>query len=201
MNFYDRASNYIKKWEGFSSKAHWDVNDWRIGHGSNTITLPDGTYREVKRTDTTTKELAGKDLARRIKQDFEPKVKKQLGAYYYDKLPDSTKIALLSLAYNYGSITKKPIIEAVKKGNVNEIAEAIVDSTKYDNIGKSFYNALRVRRKDEANFAKSDLTGGYKETDINTYKVAEKSNTFVTVLSISVFIFAGYNIYNYFKNK
>ena len=31
MNFYDRAAEYVKKWEGFSEKAVWDVDARRGG--------------------------------------------------------------------------------------------------------------------------------------------------------------------------
>ena len=82
MNFYDRAAEYVKKWEGFSEKAVWDVNAWRLGHGSDTLTLPDGTYRKVLQTDKTTRELAAKDLARRIRLEFEPKVEKKIGSMF-----------------------------------------------------------------------------------------------------------------------
>lgn len=152
MSFYSDTAEFIKKFEGFTAKAIWDVNAWRIGHGSDTITLPNGTIKKVVQTDTTTPALAQLDLERRIKQDFEPKVKKQIGTEYYNKLTDRSKTALISLAYNYGSIPKKQIIEAARTADPKKIASAIVESTKNDNAGKSYYKALRNRRLKEANY-------------------------------------------------
>ena len=159
-DFYDKASEFLKKYESFTPKATWDVNAYRIGHGSDTLTLNDGTYRKVKKGDTTTKELAAKDLARRIKKEFEPKVRKQIGENYYDNLPDPAKIALISLAYNYGGLKVKdnhlqPIIDAARIGDVDILAKAIIESTINDNKGTKYYNGLRKRRKEEADYAKS----------------------------------------------
>jgi len=132
MAFYDNVANFIKKFEGYSSKPYWDVNAYRLGYGSDTITLPDGTFRKVVKTDVTTREMAEKDIARRIKQDFEPVVKRQIGDAY-NKLPEPARTALLSIAYNYGSITKPAIRESAKE-------------------------LLRGRRKEEADYAKSTFT-------------------------------------------
>jgi len=150
MGFYTDTANLIKKFEGFAKKAYWDVNAYRVGYGSDTLTLPDNTFRKVVKGDTTTEPLASLDLQRRIQNEFEPRVIKQLGKQYYDALPDTAKSSLLSLAYNYGSIPKKAIIDAAKTGDVNKLAAAIVDSTKNDNKG-----TLQKRRKEEASYAMS----------------------------------------------
>lgn len=155
MSFYDNAANYVKKWEGFTDVAKWDVNAWRIGHGSDTLTLPDGTYRKVLKTDKTTRELAAKDLARRIQKEFEPKVINKIGATYYNRLPDPAKIALISFAYNYGNIVKPAIVDAARTGDVDKIGDAIVSSTINDNKGTAYYTGLRKRREDEGRLAKS----------------------------------------------
>jgi GH24 family phage-related lysozyme (muramidase) len=182
MNFYDRAAEYVKKWEGFSEKAVWDVNAWRLGHGSDTLTLSDGTYRKVLQTDTTTKELAAKDLARRIRLEFEPKVEKKIGKEYYDKLTDSAKIALISIAYNYGNITTHDIVDAARTGDVDKLAFAIVNSTKNDNAGTAYYNGLRRRRKDEAEFAKLDKR--------NIVKLSGNKNAKIIIISILLIVIA-----------
>jgi GH24 family phage-related lysozyme (muramidase) len=153
--FYTLASDFIKKFEGFSAVAKWDVNAWRLGYGSSTITFDNGTYRKVLQTDTTTKENASKDLQRRIKLEFEPKVRAKVGAQYYDKLSPYVKIALISFAYNYGNIVKKAIVEAVKTLDKDKIADAIISSTINDNIGTVYYQGLRNRRKKEADYART----------------------------------------------
>jgi GH24 family phage-related lysozyme (muramidase) len=190
MSFYDSAADFIKVFEGFTPNATWDVNAYRLGHGSDTITLPDGSYRKVVKGDTTTKELAAKDLARRIKEGFEPKVRKQIGEPYYSNLPDPAKISLISLAYNYGSITKPAIIDAARSGDVEKLANAIIESTKNDNKGKSFYEALRKRREKEANYAKSIL----KKTVAAALKGVQlsKDNPIPTALITIAVIVGGY---------
>jgi len=157
------ASLFIKKFEGFTANAIWDVNAFRIGHGSDTIELADGTHRKVVQGDTTTMALADKDLARRIKDEFIPRVAKQVGDEGWKKLSDNAKIALISLAYNYGSITKKDILESAKSGNEIQLSKAIVDSTYNDNssLPQGVRDALRSRRQQEAVLAKTD-TGSSK---------------------------------------
>jgi len=192
MAFYESAAEFIKKYEGYAPKATWDVNAYRIGHGSDTLTLPDGTFRKVVKGDTTNEESAAKDLARRIKLDFEPKVKKQIGEPYYSNLPEPARIALLSLAYNYGSITKKAIIDAARTGDVVKLSDAIIESTKDDNKGKSYYNALLKRRKKEADFAKSVITKATEEV---------KKNPIKTIFVIVAMGIASFFLYKNLKNS
>lgn len=153
MSFYDKVADYIKKHEGYRDNAYWDVNAYRIGYGSDTITTSkSGAYRKVVKGDVTTKEMATIDLARRIKNEFEKTLINQVGKDNYNKLPENTKIALLSLVYNYGSITKKDIIEAIKTGDTAKIAKAVIDTTVKDNKG---INAKR--RMDEASLISSSV--------------------------------------------
>lgn len=183
MALYQDVSDYLKKWESFTPVAKWDVNAYRLGYGSDTITLPDGTYRKVKAGDKTTKELADKDLQRRIKLEFEPKVRNKVGEPYYTNLQDSAKVALISVAYNYGNLTKPAIVDAARSGNPKKIADAIVTSTVNDNKGTKDYNGLRRRRMDEANYILSNLKNmtalGVKET-IKKAGQNPISTTFIT---------------------
>jgi len=190
MGFYDSAADFIKVFEGFTPNATWDVNAYRLGHGSDTVTLPNGSFRKVVKGDTTTKELAAKDLARRIKDNFEPKVRKQIGEPYYSNLPDPAKISLISLAYNYGSITKPAIIDAARSGDVEKLANAIIESTKNDNKGKSYYEALKKRREKEANYAKSILKKTV-EVALKGVKLT-KENPIPTALITIAVIVGGY---------
>ena len=148
MDQYIYGAELLKKYEGFTQRASWDVNAWRVGYGSDTLTLPDGTIRKVKQGDTTTKEQALKDLQRRVKQ-FEKKVIKKVGAENWEPLNYQVKAALLSLAYNYGNITKQSIIDAIAKQDNKLIAQALINSTYNDNPGK-YQAGLRKRRKAEA---------------------------------------------------
>lgn len=158
-SYYLDASKFIAQYEGFTPIASWDVNAWRIGHGSDTITLDNGTYRKVVQGDKTTKINAGKDLARRI-PEFENKVINYIAKYgvtnrQWEQLPKDTKVALLSFAYNYGNIVKRAIREAIKTGDVNEIADAVLSSTINDNKNTIYYNGLRKRRQAEADLIRN----------------------------------------------
>lgn len=201
-NFYEKTTDFLKQYEGFAPKATWDVNAYRIGHGSDTLTLKDGSFRKVKKGDVTTRELAAKDLLRRIKNDFEPKVQKQIGKNYYDNLPDPAKTALISITYNYGSLKVKdghlqPIIDAAQTGNVDKLADAIIESTKNDNKGKPYYEALLKRRKKEADLARS--VKNKKPTFFNKNKGSrfEIDQSFL----IALLVFAGYVLYEKIKKK
>lgn len=168
MNLESAAAEFIKQFEGYTSYAIWDVNAWRIGHGSDTIELPDGTHRRVLKTDNTTSALAAKDLARRIKDEFLPKVSNKIGYPYWEKLPASAKISLLSIGYNYGNITKQAIVDAARTGNMQNLSHAIISSTYNDNSSQSqkVREALRDRRAKEAAFVLThvDLSDGPPNT-------------------------------------
>ena len=153
-DYYLDASKFVAQWEGFTKNATWDVNAYRLGYGSDTITFDNGSYRTVKQGDSTTEWNALKDLARRI-PEFEEKIITYLAKYgiserEWNKLPKNTKVALISFAYNYGNIVKSKIREAIKTGDVNEIADAVINSTINDNINTKYYKGLRRRREAEA---------------------------------------------------
>jgi len=156
MNTYTFAADLLIKYEGYNPKAVWDVNAYRIGHGSDTITDANGNFRKVKKGDVTTKANARKDLERRL-PEFENKIKKQVGPEYWEPLNYKVKGALISLAYNYGSITKQEIKEAIKTGNSEKIANALINSTYNDNkkLSENVRQALRNRRKKEADIIRS----------------------------------------------
>ena len=147
MSLESDAFDFIVKFEGFTPNAMFDYGAWRIGHGSDTITSPNGSYRRVVQGDVTTREMADNDLRRRVKNEFIPHTANQVGEPYWSKLPQPAQVALASLVYNYGSITKKAILDATKTGDVKKIAQAIIDSTYNDNASKpeSVRNALRAR--------------------------------------------------------
>jgi len=155
------AANFLKKYEGYVGSAMWDVNAWRIGHGSDTITNPDGSFRRVVQTDTTTPKDAQRDLERRIRDEFIPRVQRQIGSGW-DLLSDGAKIALISLAYNYGSVPHTKIRAAAAAGDDNALKRLIVSETYNDNkrLPENVRNALRRRRAAEAAL----ITGDKKKT-------------------------------------
>lgn len=189
MSYYNDTAVFVAKFEGFQPVAKWDVNAYRIGHGSDTITFNDGSYRKVVQGDTTTKDNAAKDLARRI-PEFEKRILNYIDNYgvtnkMWEDLPEPAKVGLISLAYNYGNIVKSAIREAIKTGDVDLIADALLSSTKNDMITTKYYNGLQKRRKAEADLIRSQ-------------KKKVKKNFKILGLGIG-FLFMGTLLY-YFKD-
>lgn len=141
----------IRKHEGFSSRTYWDVNAYRLGYGTDTITDRNGNVRRVRQGDTVTREDAERDLARRA-QIFRNAARQKIGAAEFDRLPAKTQAAITSVAYNYGSLDKLPsLVTAARSGNINAISQAIA-ARQGDNRGVN-----RRRRLDEAAAVLSDL--------------------------------------------
>jgi murein DD-endopeptidase MepM/ murein hydrolase activator NlpD/GH24 family phage-related lysozyme (muramidase) len=160
--FYDKVLSFIIPYEGFISKSRWDVNAWRVGYGSDTITRNDQVHKveETGPYSTTTKDEAKNDLLRRVKE-FEKILINQVGGKsVYDKIPDTVKIALLDNVYNYGSLIGKnkqdrailvaEINKAIKTGKWSDVGNKLIELTWNHNAGKSFQTALRQRRREEA---------------------------------------------------
>jgi|LakMenEpi03Aug12_release.lakeMendotaPanAssembly.Ray.scaffolds.fasta_scaffold107565_9 GH24 family phage-related lysozyme (muramidase) len=156
------AREFIIGEEGFISKAQWDVNAYRVGYGSDTLTDINGKVTRVTSTSTTTRAGAERDFARRIKI-YENTIIKNLGnVKYWNALNNETKIALLSFAYNYGSIPKLDLRKAIKTADKNIIADTLVKSTLGDNKSKSLkiQKVLLARRKREADLIRNSKGTG-----------------------------------------
>lgn len=143
----DMTTNLIKEREGFISKPEYDVNAYRAGYGSDTVTRPDGSVEKVKPGMSVSREDAERDLQRRIQTEFVPKAAAKVGEENWSRLPENARAALTSVAYNYGNIPNR-IVPAVQSGNPEAIAKAI-ESLAGDNKG---VNA--GRRMQEANIAR-----------------------------------------------
>lgn len=188
MSYYLDAAKFIANYEGFTPTATWDVNAYRIGHGSDTITFNNGTYRTVKIGDTTTRDNAAKDLARRV-PEFEKKVKNYIDDFgvtnkMWNDLPDNTKVALLSFAYNYGNLVKNSIREAIKTGDVNKIADAVDSSTVNDMKGTKYYDGLRRRRLAEAALIRSSKNTSSSQSD----KTFIKNTLIISLILVSTYV-------------
>ncbi len=141
----------IRKHEGFSSRTYWDVNAYRLGYGTDTITDRNGNVRRVRQGDTVTREDAERDLARRV-QIFRSEARQKIGAAEFDRLPTKAQAAITSVAYNYGSLDKLPsLVRAARSGNLPALSQAIA-ARQGDNRGVN-----RRRRLDEAAAVLSDL--------------------------------------------
>jgi GH24 family phage-related lysozyme (muramidase) len=176
MSLETEAAIFVKKFEGYIDNATWDVNAYRLGHGSDTITFPDGSYRKVAKGDKTTREMAQKDLERRLKKEFIPKVETKIGQPYWNNLPENAKVGLISLAYNYGNVSKKSIVDAARSGDLNKLSIALVDSTYNDNkkLPENIRNTLRSRRAKEASLISSSWKK-FKEKAVDVAKEAQET--------------------------
>ena len=137
------AAQILKEKEGFRTKPYWDVNAYRVGYGSDTVTLADGTVRRVTPGMVITKADAERDLARRMPQ-FMQGIRSTVGPAF-DRLPPNAQAALTSVGYNYGSISKvKGLVGAAKSGDLQGIANAIIGAAGHNkgvNKDRRYYEA------------------------------------------------------------
>jgi GH24 family phage-related lysozyme (muramidase) len=140
-----QATKLLIQFESYSSTPYWDVNNWRIGYGSSTITTKDGAIynlssnRSVKPNIIITEKDADRDISRRLSTEFIPMVKKQLGDAMGD-WTDGTIAALVSVCYNYGSLPQS-VVTAAKTKITSNLIEAVRN-----------LSSNKARRNDEANY-------------------------------------------------
>lgn len=151
MSTVSAATPLIKHFEGFSDKPYWDVNAYRVGYGSDTITKPDGTVVKVQPGMSISQADAERDLQRRI-PEFERRGIKDVGESNWNRLPEPAKAALTSVIYNYGSLSKlSGVKDAVKSGDLNKISDEVRKLGTHNNgVNKS-------RREWEAEIIKSSV--------------------------------------------
>lgn len=119
----ESSAALLRTFEGFRATPYWDVNAHRVGYGSDTITLSDGTIKRVTEGMRVSMADANRDLLRRI-EEFQDVIRGQVGSDRFDRLSDQQQAALTSVAYNYGSLPKS-VVAAVKEGSAAGVAEAI----------------------------------------------------------------------------
>jgi len=165
-----QAFALILKYEGFNPTAKWDKTNWRIGHGSSTITYADGKVIKLSNNKsqvpsyTITLEDAGRDLRRRTADEFIPKVKRSLGGDTMSAWSNGTIAALTSICYNYGSLPDS-IVNAAKTKNTSTLVAA-VRALETHNAGIN-----KKRRNKEADYiAKAESVGNDFKTDIKNIK-------------------------------
>ncbi|MGX9144976.1 tape measure protein [Mesorhizobium sp. 128a] len=117
------AADLIKDFEGFRSKAYWDVNRYRVGYGSESTTDMSGGHSAVTSGTVVSLADADRDLLRRI-GDFQSAIKDKIGADTFNSFDPKQQAALTSIAYNYGSLPER-IVAAIKTGNQATVVQAI----------------------------------------------------------------------------
>lgn len=120
----EAAAALIRDREGFAERAYWDVNAFRAGYGSDTITLADGSIQKIVEGMTVSVADANRDLTRRITTEFMPIAEAAAGSQRFAAFTPQQQAALTSIAYNYGEIPDR-IAQAVATGTAAEVAEAI----------------------------------------------------------------------------
>lgn len=148
----------IKQFEGYRDSPYWDVNAHRVGYGSDTITMPDGSVRKVKKGDKVNRQLAELDLQRRVTQEFMPKAASKVGADVWRNLNPMQQAALTSVTYNYGSLPSS-VAKAARSGNPQATAQAI------NALGSHNDGVNAGRRAKEA----SAFMGALQSGDFTTY--------------------------------
>jgi len=159
------AAKFIGKNEGFTERATWDVNAYRLGFGTENIIGSDGKVRKVlpdpsyyKQTgekvpangDRTTVEAALKMLQYEVSTTFKNRLvgnaDYQIPEATFNSLNDRQKAALLSYVYNVGSL-RVGIATALKEGNLSSAVAQIQAGP----VTPERYRAgLQRRRNEEA---------------------------------------------------
>lgn len=150
------APALLRKFEGFRDTAYWDVNAYRTGYGSDTVTRADGTIEKVTKDTVITREDAERDLARRTKE-FEAEAAAQVGISNWRRLPANTRAALVSVAYNYGKLPGT-VVRAVYTGGAEDIASAVEG-----------LSANPDRRKQEATVIRGGVIAGENGVPVDRY--------------------------------
>lgn len=130
--------------EGLKTTPYWDVNHWRTGYGSDTITNPDGSYSAVGGANGSNPNIvpntsitpadATRDLQRRTAQSTQT-ASDAVGPAW-DNLNPATQSSLTSMAYNYGHVPGD-VVKAASSGDPHSIALAIA-SHAFDNNGVNY---------------------------------------------------------------
>ncbi len=156
----EAAASLLREFEGFRATPYFDVNAQRVGFGSDTITLADGSIRKVVKGMRVSVADANRDLLRRVGSEFLPKARNQTGAARFDSFSPQQQAALTSIAYNYGELPSR-IIAAVRTGSDQEIANAI------RGLGGDNDGVNRSRRNKEAALflAGTDIEGQVRQQE------------------------------------
>lgn len=120
----EAAAALLRQEEGFIPTPEWDVNALRLGYGTDTVTLADGSVQQVVEGMRVTVDDANRDLYRRIETEFMPRARSQVGAEQFGALNAQQQAVLTSIAYNYGSLPQS-IVDAVRTGSAETVADAI----------------------------------------------------------------------------
>ena len=141
----DLTVDLIRGKEGFRSSPYWDVNHYRVGFGSDTITRADGTVVKTRPGMSISRADAERDLNRRV-QITQGEIQSQIGGETWRSLTPQAQAAMTSVAYNYGTLPGG-VVSAARSGDPTQIATAI------RGLGSDNGGVNRNRRNHEADIA------------------------------------------------
>ena len=159
------AAKFVGKNEGFTDRATWDVNAYRLGFGSDKIVGADGKVRDVqppasyhKQTgekipangDRTTVEAALKILEYELAGPYKNRLVGTGGSKIpeatFDALNNKQKAALISYVYNVGSL-RPGIAAAIRAG---QLSSAVTQIQAGPVTPEQYREGLTRRRNEEA---------------------------------------------------
>ena len=148
------AVPFIKDQEGFESQPYPDPKDdpngrLSIGYGSDTITRPDGSFYKITRKSRVTEQDAERDLIRRIKTEFRPRVIQRLRdrGVEYNTVDTKIQVVFIDLAYNYGTLFYD-FVEAYKtNGKQGVIGELNNRIARFDRGERGQVKTRRIAEK------------------------------------------------------
>lgn len=171
------AAEMLKKYESFRSTPYFDVNHQRVGYGSDTVTLSDGSVREVTAGISVSVEDANRDLVRRI-GETQSGIRDKVGAGTFNSLNEQQQAVLTSIAYNYGTLPDR-IVKALQTGDAGNVYQAI------KGLGADNGGINEGRRNDEAatylNGAPSSITSRVQSTEDFAQQMKEQQQMLVAL--------------------
>lgn len=160
----------LKQFEGWQPTGKWDVNAYRAGYGSSTVTLADGSIQKITAGMAVTREDAERDLDRRILGYFEEQ--RRVAGPAFDTFTPEQKAALASIQHNYGSIPDR-LKPALTTGDAQIIATAIaglaMDYTRTEKRDGSPMNYSR-RMKEAAAFGDVSAVADSNQEEIRVLR-------------------------------
>lgn len=137
------AAQMVKGFEGFISKAKWDVNAFRVGFGSDTVTRANGAIEKVTKDTVVSLADAQRDLERRL-VEFQNGIQQAVGIDTWNSLNEAQQAALTSIAYNYGELPQRIVAAIEGGGGAEAVANAIAG------LGSDNGGINKRRRNEEA---------------------------------------------------
>lgn len=104
-------------------KPKWDVDHWRVGYSSDTITRADGSVESVKEDSVITADDAERDLHRRVRVAANT-ASADIGSIAWGRLDDATHAAISSVIYHYGHLPSS-LVDPLRSGDKEAIAVAV----------------------------------------------------------------------------